>query len=120
MTRRLLPLLLLVAIACHSAPPLVSDRLFFGRNIPAGGTVTEAQWEAFVRDEISPRFPKGLTIYAAKGEWKGGREDVYVVEILHPSGEDETAIGAIAGEYKRRFGQDAVLRVTAPSTMRFY
>jgi Protein of unknown function (DUF3574) len=119
MMRRLLCVLLLAA-ACHSAAPSVDDRLFFGRNIPAGGTVSEGQWDTFVREVVMPRFPKGLTIYAAKGEWNGGREDVYVVEILHSRGEDETALGEIAAEYKRRFGQEAVLRVTAPSKLRFY
>ena len=47
-------------------------------------------------------------------------EDVYVVEIFHDPNVDEAAIAAIAQEYKKRFGQDAVLRVTSRSKMRFY
>ena len=123
------PLALLLAIAlsaCNTAAPFVADRLFFGRNIPAGGTVSDAQWEEFVRDAVTPRFPKGLTVWQGKGQWLDPRgnvvhEDVYVVEILHgPSAADEAAMAAMAAEYKKRFGQDAVLRVTSRSEMRFY
>src|SRR5205823_15076142 len=100
MRTRALPLLLMIALAgCHTTAPFVADRLFFGRNIPAGGTVSEAQWEEFVRDVVTPRFPKGLTVWQGKGQWldpRGSvvREDVYVVEILHdPVAADEAAIG---------------------------
>ena len=127
MRTRALPLLLAIALsACQTAAPFVADRLFFGRNIPAGGTVSEAQWDAFVRDVVTPRFPKGLTVWQAQGQWLDPRgnivhEAVYVVEILHdPTAADEAAIAAVAAEYKKRFGQDAVLRVTSRSTMRFY
>jgi hypothetical protein len=127
MRTRGLPLLLAIVLsACHTTAPFVADRLFFGRNIPAGGTVSEAQWEEFVRDVVTPRFPKGLTVWQGKGQWldpRGNvvREDVYVVEILHdPIAADDAAITIIATEYKKRFGQDAVLRVTSRSEMRFY
>lgn len=119
-------ILALVALSCQMAAPFAADRLFFGRNIPAGGTVSEAQWDSFVREVVTPRFPKGLTVWQGKGQWLDPRgnvihEDVYVVEILHgPNAVDEAAIAAIAAEYKKRFGQDAVLRVTSRSEMRFY
>jgi hypothetical protein len=126
MKRRIPIFILLLTLACHTAAPFVADRLFFGRNIPAGGTVSDAQWDAFVRDAVTPRFPKGLTVWQGKGQWLDPRgnvvhEDVYVVEIVHdPNPADEAAIAAIAAEYKKRFGQDAVMRVTERSTMRFY
>src|SRR5205085_8611428 len=123
--RKALVVLTLTLLACQTTAPLVSDRLFFGRNIPSGGNVSEAQWDNFVRDVVTPRFPKGLTIWQARGQWRDPRgasvhEDVYVVEIFHDPNVDEAAIAAIAQEYKKRFGQDAVLRVTSRSKMRFY
>lgn len=104
----------------------IADRLYFGRSIPAGGTVSEEDWAAFLRDVITPRFPDGLTVWRAQGQWRGADatvqgEDVIVVEILHPA--DPRADGAleeIAGEYKRRFRQEAVLRVRAPADTRFF
>lgn len=121
MQRRFVLAVLFALCACHSAAPFVADRLFFGRNIPTGGTVSESQWVAFVRDVVTPRFPNGLTIFAAKGEWRGGAEDVYVVEIVHvPTPPDEEKIAQIAGEYKKRFAQETVLRVTSGARMRLY
>ena len=113
-----------IGVAPH--PSMVADRLFFGRNIPAGGTVTDVEWERFLRSVITPRFPKGLTIWQASGQWLDPRgeivrEPVFVVEILHEvNGQDDASIAAIAAEYKKRFGQDAVLRITTPSKTHFY
>jgi hypothetical protein len=123
--RRALPVIAFLAFSCASNMQL-DDRLFFGRNIPAGGVVSEAQWDEFVRTVITPRFPQGLTIYQDKGQWRDPRgeivrEDGYVVEVNHERSEaTETAIQEIAQEYKRRFGQDAVLRITTLSKLRFY
>ncbi len=122
---------------CHSAdlrnarpaPPaqtLIADRLFFGRNIPAGGTVSDAQWSEFLRAVVTPRFPKGLTVWQGSGQWLDPRgdlvkESVFVVEVFHDAGDEaEASIAAIAAEYKKRFGQDAVLRVSSESLIRFY
>jgi hypothetical protein len=125
--RRLPLLLLVIALSCQTADlRTIDDRLYFGRSIPAGGFVSEAQWEEFVRTVITPRFPEGLTIFQTRGQWldpRGAivREDGYVVEVNHPrSAKTEAAIEEIAREYKRRFGQDAVLRISTPSEFRLY
>ena len=128
--RRFLAAPFLIALtlsACQTAAPaVVSDRLFFGRNIPAGGSVSNEQWDDFVRAVVTPRFPKGLTIFQGNGQWldpRGDvvREPVFVIEVFHDrSAAAEASIAAIAAEYKKRFGQDAVLRVTSGSVIRFY
>ncbi len=137
--RTVLRLLLIVALlGCQSAKStdgpavtprteaLIADRLFFGRNIPSGGTVSEADWEEFLRTVVTPRFPEGLTIWRANGQWRNPRgelvkEAVFVVEVFHKkSDEVEISIATIAAEYKKRFGQGAVLRVTSESEVRFY
>ena len=103
-----------------------ADRLYFGREIPAGGTVSEEQWTAFLGDVVTPRLPDGFTVWRAQGQWLDPRgtivqESVFVLEVFHPGNADtEAAIHAIATEYKRRFGQDAVLRVSVPVQIRFY
>ena len=125
--RALVVALTLVVASCQTAANMViSDRLFFGTDIPAGGTVSDADWQQFVKDVITPRFPKGLTITQGNGQWMDARgaiarERVYILEVEHErSAETDAAIQAIANEYKKRFGQDAVLRITNPSTMTFY
>lgn len=126
--------LLLAACAARQAAPLaeppadlmVSDRLFFGRDIPGGGTVSDADWASFLEEIVTPRFPHGLTVWRADGQWldAGGRtvrEPVLVVEVLHPPGEEhDRAVAEIADEYRRRFRQEAVLRVTVEARSRLF
>ena len=104
----------------------VSDRLYFGRSIPGGGEVSDSAWAAFLRDEVTPRFPNGLTVWRADGQWTDStgqlvREKVMVVEILHP--DESTAdslFGVIAGIYRIRFRQEAVLRAVEPARTYLY
>jgi hypothetical protein len=104
----------------------VADRLFFGRSIPGGGMVTDSAWSVFLAEVVTPRFPDGLTVWQADGQWLEAsgvlaRESSTVVEVAHPASEAaEAALRAIAEEYKRRFRQEAVLRVTTPVRIRFY
>jgi hypothetical protein len=104
----------------------VSDRLFFGQTIPGGDVVRAEDWASFLRDVITPRFPQGLTVWRAEGQWLEqtgtlAREPVVVVEVIHPRNVSiEDAVAFITMEYKRRFRQEAVLRVTTQATMRIY
>src|SRR5262245_1539616 len=77
------------AVSTEVVPADVADRLFFGRAIPTGGTVSDEQWDEFAREEITPRFPSGLTVCQAQGQWLDPRgvlvhEPVMIVEIIHP------------------------------------
>lgn len=105
----------------------VADRLYFGRDIPGGGgTVSDSAWSAFLREVVTPRFPTGLTVYRAEGQWRedDGRivsEPSFVLEVIHPSNPAiEAALRDIAEDYKRRFRQEAVMRITSPARPRFY
>src|SRR5262245_42341316 len=71
----------------------IADRLYFGRDIPSGGTVSEADWQGFLRDVVTPRFPDGLTEWRAHGQWRGAngeivREESFVLELIHAPGAD--------------------------------
>ena len=112
--------------ACASVAPRVavtgvSDRLYCGRDIPdGGGEVSDAQVEAFLDEVVEPRFPEGYTVWTAMGMWKGGEERTLVIELVHPYGSDfDRKIREIADEYRRRFRQNAVMRVTNPAVMEF-
>jgi Protein of unknown function (DUF3574) len=104
----------------------VADRLFFGRSIPDGGTVSDREWAEFVRDVVTPRFPDGLTVWHGQGQWRDAegqvlREDVTVVEIFHPDDADaDVALREIAEEYKRRFRQESVLFVRGAAQVDFF
>lgn len=94
----------------------VGESLYFGTTTPVG-TVSPEQWEAFVAHEITPRFPKGLTSWRAKGQWlsESGelqREESFVLYVVHPdTPESDAAVRAIIDRYRAEFRQDAVLRV---------
>ena len=104
---------------------MVRDTLYFGRNVPGGGAVTDAQWQAFLDDTVTPRFPGGLTVVEATGQWRGtdGRmetEASQVVTLLHQGdAASRRAITAIVREYKRRFMQEAVLRERVAACVEF-
>jgi hypothetical protein len=103
----------------------LSDRLYFGRTIPGGGTVSEAEWTAFLRDVITPRFPAGLTVWRAEGQWRDSsgaivREDSFVLELIHAAdARSDRAIEEIVAAYKQHFRQDAVLRVQSRVRVRY-
>lgn len=100
----------------------VSELLYFGTNMP-DGTVSSEEWTEFLSTTVTPRFPAGLTVWQASGQWQSSdgeptRENSYVLSLIHPAhAQAETAVLAIVAEYKARFHQDAVLRVKAHACM---
>ena len=64
---------------------------------------------------VTPRFPAGLTILEATGQWQGrdkriNRESSRVVEIIHDESRNASRrIAEIASEYKMRYRQESVL-----------
>ncbi|HLO52545.1 MAG TPA: DUF3574 domain-containing protein [Kamptonema sp.] len=106
----------------------IQEQLFFGLSIPGGGMVTEEQWQTFLNEVVTPRFPKGLTVISANGQYLESsgnlaRETSKVIYILYEnspnSQEQAKAIDEIIDEYKKRFNQESVLRVTIPIRARF-
>lgn len=135
--RRALLILALALGGCVPAAPVIApppagqeawiaDRLYFGRNIPDGGTVSEDAWAAFLTQVVTPRFPNGLTVVRGEGQWRDSAgalvwEESFILELYHPAGADvDAALEEIAAEYKRRFRQEAVMRVRAPADVRFH
>ena len=121
MPARIAALLLVANLigACAAMPKSgckeqVEYRLYFGSDTPSG-SVTPAQWTAFVGDTLTPRFPEGLTVYNARGQWReaGGKvlgEDSRVVEVLLDGGTaDEASVAAVAKAYREKFRQESVL-----------
>jgi len=105
---------------------IVTERLYFGRNISDTLGVTDSAWSVFLREVVSARLPSGFTFWAAKGEWRAPngqavQEPSFVLEVVHPvpSATTDAAIGAIIAEYKRRFSQQSVLRVLTPGRASF-
>ena len=100
-------------------------QLFFGRNIGERVGVSEADFQSFVDQELTPRFPDGLTVLDAAGQWRGasgviGREPSKLVILVLPDragGEDK--LDAVRQAYRVRFAQEAVLQTVQPACLRF-
>src|SRR5262245_6962755 len=94
---------------------LVSETLYFGTAKP-GGIVDTAEWERFLRESVTSRFPEGLTVWQASGRWRGAdgkivEEASQVLNLIHAGDEaSERKVAEIASDYKSRFQQEAVLR----------
>lgn len=134
--RRLGGLVAAVALAgCATAPPppacpagqehLRTAQLFFGRNAGDKAAVSDADFRRFVDEEMTPRFPDGLTVIDATGQWRGDenrliREASKVVLIVLPKGRDTPRrIDAVRAAYKARFHQDSVLLITQAACVSF-
>jgi hypothetical protein len=81
----------------------------------ASGFVTRAAWRRFLAREITPRFPDGLTVIEAYGQWRDpatmriSREPSTVVVIAMPGATaDYLRLNEIAEAYKTRFRQQSV------------
>jgi hypothetical protein len=93
--------------------------LFFGTAKADGPPVTDEEFLAFVDEEITPRFPDGLTLLKGDGQFRGEdgviiKEDSFMLILLYPVEtfkESSRRIDTIRQLYKDQFQQESVLRV---------
>lgn len=100
--------------------------LIFGLDIKGGGRISETEWRAFLEQEVTPRFPDGLTAFDAYGQWRVpadgriARLDSKVLLIWYaPSAEAEAGIQAIREAYKARYRQISVMRIDGADCVSF-
>jgi hypothetical protein len=113
--------------ACGGAQkPQQVVELMFGRKIADRIAVTEDEWTQFVDQEITPRFPDGLTVFSAAGQRRDQssnrivREPSKIVLIVLPGkAEDLARVNEIAQAYKARFKQQSVGVILRPACVSF-
>jgi hypothetical protein len=104
---------------------LRTAQLFFGQRSEGRPWVPEPQFRKFVDEELTTRFPDGLTVLEGGDRWKGDenrqiREAAKVVLIVLPKdGDAQPRLDAVRAAYKAQFSQDSVLRITEPSCVAF-
>ena len=126
------------SVAAQAQPPAVERRrtpdtsrngalaygrteLFFGTLKPHG-IVTDAEFEAFVDEHVTRRFPDGLTVVKGGGQFRGEdrivrKETAFVMILLYPDETRERSsrkLNEIREIYKDLFQQQSVLRVDDP------
>jgi Protein of unknown function (DUF3574) len=96
----------------------VRSELYFGVATEGDekSAIAETQWRAFLDREVTPRFPDGLTVFDAYGQWlfrgRTGpeRQNSKVLVILHEHTPQRMAdIEAIRWAWKRVTGHQSVL-----------
>lgn len=93
--------------------------LYFGSLKPDQTHVTQEEFDAFLDEVITPRFPEGLTLLTGLGQFQNAdgeiiQENARVLILLYPINARRSKsekIETIRKRYKKRFQQESVLRV---------
>jgi len=106
----------------------VDTRLYFGlgpADQPQQG-VSEQAWREFLDREVTSRFPDGLSVIDVYGQWQDARQTnperlrSRLLVIDYPDTPANRAkVEAIRAAWKRRTGDQSVLRVTQPADVSF-
>lgn len=87
----------------------------FGRDIGGRVAVSESAWKRFLAREITPRFPDGLTVVSASGQWRDRSTGALINEpsklvliVLPGNVDDQAHLDAVVAAYKRKFHQQSV------------
>jgi hypothetical protein len=105
---------------CAKAGMRATAELVFGRSSddPAYPSVSEADFTRFLDQEVTPRFPDGLTVIDAQGRWaapagKAVHEQSKMVMIVLPGrADDRRKLDEVRDAYKSRYHQQSVLLMT--------
>ena len=100
--------------------------MWFGRKIGDRIAVTEAKWARFVDREITPKFPDGLSVVDARGQWLDSVRNIIVREpsklvtiVLPGKGGDNERLQQIIDAYKRLFREQSVALVVRLACVTF-
>ncbi|MEW6731514.1 MAG: DUF3574 domain-containing protein [Acidobacteriota bacterium] len=92
--------------------------LYFGSAKPDGSVVTPEQFQQFLDQVITPRFPDGLTLLVGLGQFRDStgtiiKERSMLLILLYPTSaknQSSEKIEEIREAYKQAFQQESVLR----------
>jgi hypothetical protein len=108
------------ALCTAPLKPAVEVDLYFGRAIAGGGEVSDADWASFLATEVTPRFPDGLSVVDAAGQWRGPSGEIarerskLLVVIVFDAPAHGPRVQAVIDAYLKRFRQQEVLRTERP------
>ena len=102
-------------VSACAAPlkPAIEVDLYFGE-------VSPAEWRAFLDEEVTPRFPDGLSVIDIYGQYRNrqgaiGRErSKLLVIVVFDAPAHASRVQAIVDSYRQRYKQESVLRVERP------
>jgi hypothetical protein len=105
--------------ACPAGQSQVrTAQLFLGA---AKARPADADLRRFVDQEVTPRFPDGVTVVDGGGQWKGPENQMMrdaakvVMIVLPPRPDAATRVEAVRAAYRSRFKQESVLVMPPPT-----
>ena len=99
--------------------------LLFGLSRSSGADITEEEFQSFIDQQVTPRFPEGLTLLTGNGQFQDStgniiQEGSKLLILLYPFSKDRSAlVDEVRAEYKSEFQQESVLRVDEHSCVSF-
>jgi len=100
------------------AQAMQAIEVMFGRAVDGRLVVTDRAWARFLAREVTPRFPDGLTVVDAAGQYKTplgriAQEPSKLLMIVAADGaQTQNSIAAIVAAYKLQFRQHTVVVLT--------
>ncbi|WP_338029918.1 DUF3574 domain-containing protein [Gluconacetobacter takamatsuzukensis] len=105
-----------LACARFGAHRGIEISLLFGLTRPDGRPVTDAEWQDFLARTVTPRFPDGLSVFQAGGQWRdrvSGQVTTEPSRIVWIAADPDTPglaarLDAIRAAYRHDFQQQSV------------
>ncbi len=110
----------------QEATQWIKTEIYCGRNIPAGGQVSDSEFSDFLKKIVTKEFPKGLTLFNAYGQMEKAsgtivKQPTAVIVIVHEKTKSNTVkIQRIIDAYRSRFGNPQVMSISSLIEPRFY
>ena len=107
-------------------PVWVQTMIYFGRDIPGGGVVSDEQFNNFLQDVVTKEFPMGLTAFNAYGQMKKEdgtieKQKTEVVLLVHEkTGANSEAVKRVIENYRSSFGTPQVMHSTSTIDVEFF
>jgi hypothetical protein len=105
---------------------MVRTELYFGREMPGKGEVSDIEFDSFVAGVVTSELPEGLTLFDAYGQYKDKdgtelKQATKVMIVFHDDTDAEAAaIEKVIAAYRERFSGAKAMRSTAPADIVFY
>lgn len=112
---------------CHTPKGQAWERseVYFGLSRPDGSLISDTEWQKFLDEAVTPKFPSGLSVVNVAGQWRNAtghidHEQSRVLVLLHKrDAAMEKQIDEIRTAYCQRFHQEAVMKVTSKAHVAF-
>ena len=104
----------------------IKTEIYFGEDEPGGKHVGPKAWRDFLNQEVTPRFPKGLTVLEGYGQMqhrsgKIERQATRIIVLIHqPTKLMKKQISAVIAAYRARFANAQVMHLRTPVLAEFF